>query len=308
MNKLIIGFLFSFFAVSGMQDDQVWIKANIPYNVHAGDRFTVEITVNKLDLQHFAELKQKLPDGFRALEGQSGAADFSFNKQMVKFTWLRLPRAAKIKVIYDIVVDRNLKGEFNLPTQFTYIYKNQRGSTNLQDDRIRVYAPGEVFSYTPRKENNNSGNNMTGTGISFPPKNPMQIQCLRIKPTFSKEQNGLIVKLLVSRGTIQSASRIEETIPVGYSANLISSKGATFSFDNNKVEFIWRKMPKEQNFEISYKLSPVNVNVQAPVITGEFAYFNGGSLQSSVIQQVDNNLKKEAEDLNKKDVMNFFND
>ncbi len=307
MNKLIIGFLFSFFAVSGIQDDQVWIKANIPYNVHAGDRFTVEITVNKLDLQHFAELKQKLPKGFRALEGQSGAADFSFNKQMLKFTWLRLPRAAKITVSYDILVDRNLKGEFSLPTQFTYIYKNQRGTTNLKDDRIRVYAPGEVFSYTPRKEINNN-NNINNTGISFPPKNPNLIQCLRIKPNFSKEQNGLMVKLLVSRGAIQSAARIEESIPAGYSANLIDSKGATFSFDNNKVEFIWKRMPKEKNFEISYKLSAVSVNVQPPNITGEFAYFNGGSLQSTAVQQVGSNLKKEAEDVNKKDVMNFFND
>jgi len=305
MNKLIIGFIFSFFAISGIQDDQIWIKAKIPYNVHAGDRFTIEITVNKLDLQHFAELKQKLPKGFRAIEDQSGAADFSFRDQIVKFTWLRLPRSPQLTISYDIVVGIGLKGEFNLPTQFTYIYKNQRGTTNLKDDRIRVYAPGEVFSYTPREENNN---NINKNGISFPPKNPLLVQCLRIKPAFANGQKNLIVKLLVSRGTIQSAARIEENIPFGYSASLIDSKGATFSFDNNKVEFIWKKMPRNKNFEISYRLSPVSVNVQSPNITGEFAYFNGGSLQTTVIQQVDNNLKKTAEDVNKSDVMNFFND
>ncbi len=306
MNKLLIGFLFWFFAVSGIQDDQVWIKAKIPYNVHAGDRFTVEITVNKLDLQHFAELKQKLPNGFSVIEGQSGAADFSFKNQMLKYTWLRLPRPAQIRISYDIVVDRNLKGEFNLPTQFTYIYKNQRGTTSLKDDRIRVYAQGEVFSYTPRPTDNN---NQSSNGLTFPPKNEMQVQCLRVKPTFSKEQNGLIVKLLVSRGAIQSAAKIEETIPFGYNANLIDSKGATFAFENNKVEFIWRKMPNVKNFEISYRLTPNNVNVQAPAITGKFVYLIGGSLQNTPVQQVDNNLNVEAKsDINKSDVMNFFND
>ncbi len=305
MNKLIIGLVFSFFAISGIQDDQVWIKANIPYNVHAGDRFTVEITVNKLDLQHFAELKQKLPKGFRAVEGQSGAANFSFSNQMVKFTWVRLPRAAKITLTYDILVDRNLKGEFNLPAQFTYIYKNQRGSTHLKDDRIIVYAPGEVFSYTPRPDEDKNLN----SGLSFPPKNPMQVQCLRIKPAFSKQQNGLIVRLLVSRGTIQSAAKIEETIPFGYNAKVIDSKGATFAFDNNKAEFIWKKMPKAKNFEISYRLTPKSVNVQPLAISGRFVYLIGGSLQNTPIQQVNNNLKKEvSNDVNKSEVMEFFND
>lgn len=305
MSKLIIGLIFSFFAISGMQDDQVWIKANIPYNVHAGDRFTVEVTISKLNLQHFAELKQKLPNGFRAVEGQSGAANFSFSNQMVKFTWVRLPRAPQITLTYDILVDRNLKGEFNLPTQFTYIYKNQRGSTSLKDDQIRVYAPGEVFSYTSRPTENNS----SGSGLTFPPKNPLQAQCLRIKPTFSKQQNGLIVKLLVSRGTIQSAAKIEETIPLGYNANVIDSKGATFAFDNNKVEFIWKKMPTAKNFEVSYRLTPKSINVQPPAISGRFVYLIGGTLQNTPVEQVDNNLKKEvSKEVNNSEVMEFFND
>jgi len=299
MNKLILGLLFSFFVLSGFQDNQIWIKAKMPYNVHAGDKFTVEITINKLDLQHFAELKQKLPAGFRAIEKQSGAADFSFSDQMVKFTWLRLPRSPQITISYDVWVDANLKGDFSMPAQFTYIYKNQRGTANLAQDKIRVYARGEVFSYT---------DNQVNSDINFPPKNALKVQCLRIKPTYDQTQNALVVKLLVSRGAIQSAAKIEEKIPVGFIATLIDGKGATFSFENNKAEFIWKRMPDDRNFEISYRLTSLRSNPAPPSITGNLVYLSTGSLQSTPIIEVEaNRLNKSTENMNKEDVMNFFN-
>lgn len=274
----------------------------MPANIHAGDKFTIEITVNKLDLQHFAELKQKLPNGFKAIEKQSGDAQFSFKDQTVKFTWVRLPRAPQFTLSYDVVVDATIKGNFSLPAQFTYIYKNQRGTATLDNDKIKVYAKGETFI---------NNQNVVGNELSYPPKNTSLVQCLRIKPYYSKESKGFIVKLLVSRGNIQSAAKIEEKIPVGYNAQLVEGKTATFTFENNKVEFIWKKMPAEKNFEITYKLLPNKVNPQLPVINGNFNYYLvGGSIQSTEIKEVDqNNLNKAAEpDFDKKEVMNFFNE
>lgn len=299
MNKLIIALLFPFLAFSGFQDNPVWIKAKMPNNVHAGDKFTIEITINKLDLKHFAELKQKLPAGFKAIENKSGAAEFSFSDQMVKFTWLRLPRSPQITISYNIIVDANIKGDFTLPAQFTYIYKNQRGTVNLEHDNIKVYAPGEVFTLTDKKQQ---------PEINFPPKDPVQVQCLRIKPIYSKEHNALVVKLLISRGAIQSAAKIEENIPPGYSASAIDSKKAGFSFENNKVEIIWKKLPKEKNFEISYKLIPNKGNNTIPVINGNFVYLATGSLQNkTIIEVAANKLNKSSDAIDNDDVMDFFN-
>jgi len=301
MKKLTFGLILSFLIFSGFTDNQIWIKAKMPTNIHAGDKFTIEIIVNKLNLQHFAELKQKLPSGFRAVEKQSGAAQFSFKDQMVKFTWVRLPRTPQFTLSYEVIVDANVQGSFSLPAQFTYIYKNQRGTAILDNDKVKVYSRGESFYNNETTEND---------GISYPPKNPTLVQCLRIKPYYVKENKGFVVKLLVSRGNIQSSAKIEEKLPNGYTAQLIDGKTSTFTFENNKVGFIWKKMPTEKNFEVSYKISPNNVNPQLPIINGNFNYLIGGDIQSTPIKEIEQDkLNKTANtDFDKKEVMNFFSE
>jgi hypothetical protein len=301
MKKLAFGLILSFIIFSGFTDNQIWIRAKMPENIHSGDKFTIEFTINKLDLQHFAELKQKLPNGFKAIEKQSGSAQFSFKDQMVKFTWVRLPRTPQFTISYEVVVDPNVKGNFSLPAQLTYIYKNQRGTASLDNDKIKVYAKGEVYSFNENNENSD---------INFPPKNPNLVQCLRIQPYYMKEHKGFIVKLLVSRGNIQSAAKIEEKIPNGYVAQVIDGKTAAFTFDNNKALFIWKKMPTDKNFEISYKISLNQVNPELPVITGNFTYLIGGSFQTTVIKEVEQSKlnKTTNQDFDKKEVLNFFNE
>lgn len=300
MKKLIPGLIFIFILFSSFTDDQIWIKAKMPNNINPGDRFTIEIIINKLNLQHFAELKQKLPQGFRAVEKSSGSAQFSFKDQMVKFTWVRLPRAPQFSVVYEVVAEPGLQPKtYEFPAQFTYIYKNQRGTAVLQYDEISVGG----------KVNNLNPNNQATAGLFYPPKDPNTIQCIRVKPVYSKDIKGYAVKLLVSRGNVQSMAKIQEKIPAGFNAQLIDGKSATFSFENSRVEFIWKKMPADRNFEVSYKLFPVKSNQELSSITGNFDYLLGGSLKSYTIKEVDQNqLNKPAnQDLDKKEVMNFFN-
>jgi len=302
MKNLLIAAISSiFFAFSGLTDNQVWVHAKFPPSVYSGDRFTVEITINKMSLKHFAEFRQKLPKGFTAVEKVSQSADFHFSNQFVKLVWLRLPRQAQFKVSYDILVDASLKGIYKIPGQFTYIYNNQRGNVYLNDLEITVHPRGASFDFNKELR---SGN------IMYPPTNPNLVQCLRIKPFYSKNQNSIIVKLLVSRGIITSAAKIEEQIPNGYKASLIESRNASFSFDNKKVEFIWDKLPLEKNFEISYKLSPISFNPQIPKIKGSFTYLGKGQIQTSEIVEIDVNSPKNDKNpnLNNNDILNFFND
>ncbi|RLD75077.1 MAG: hypothetical protein DRJ10_15935 [Bacteroidetes bacterium] len=302
MKNIIIAAISSiFFAFSGISDNQVWIHANFPSSVYSGDQFTVEITINKMSLKHFAEFRQKLPKGFTAVERVSQSADFHFSNQFVKLVWLRLPRQAQFKVSYDILVDSSVKGVFKLPGQFTYIYNNQRGNVYLNNLQITVHPRGQSLDFNKEIR---SGN------IQFPPTDSNLVQCLRIKPFYSKDQQSIIVKLLVSRGVVNSAAKIEEQIPVGYRASLIESGNASFSFDRQKVEFIWNKLPIKKNFEISYKLSPISFNPQLPKINGSFMYLGGGQIQSSKIIELDINQKRNNANtnINNDDILNFFND
>ncbi len=301
MKHILIVALYSVLAISGISDNQVWVNAKYPPSVYSGDRFTVEVTINKMSLKHFARFRQKLPKGFTAVEGVSQSADFHFDKQLVELVWLRLPRQAKFTVSYDIIADASLKGVYKIPGQFTYNYNNQRGNVYLNNLEITVHPRGKAFDFNKELR---SGN------IQFPPENPNLIQCLRMKPYYSKDQKSIIVKLLVSRGIVKSAAKIEEKIPKGYKASLMESGNSSFSFDRQKVEFIWNKLPLAKNFEISYKLAPISFNPKLPRIEGSFMYLGDGQLQTSKIIEIDIDQPKndKSPDLNNNDILNFFND
>ncbi|OQX99465.1 MAG: hypothetical protein B6I20_09920 [Bacteroidetes bacterium 4572_117] len=292
MKNILITIILSFFVFSGFSDNQVWVYANLPSKTYSGKQFTVEVTINKMSLKHFAEFKQKLPKGFTAIEKNSQSADFHFKDQYVKLIWLRLPRQSQFKISYEIVVDRSVRGTYNLPGQFTYIYDNQRGNIYLNDIELAVFPPDWDF----------------GPGIPFPPANPESVQCLRLKPFYSKDQKSIIVKLLVSRGIAQGAAKIKEKIPTGYKASLIESGNASFSIDKQTVEFVWNKLPKEKDFVISYKLSPVSFNPQLPKIEGSFMYQANGQLQTPKIREVymNRNRNSKTPDVNNRDIKNHF--
>lgn len=301
MKHIIVAILSFFFAFAGISDNQVWVHTKYPSSVYSGDKFTVEVTINKMSLKHFAEFRQKLPKGFTATEKISQSADFHFTNQFVKLVWLRLPRQAQFTVSYEIQVAASAKGVYKLPGQFTYIYNNQRGTVYLSDLEITVHPRGQSFDFNKELR---SGN------IQFPPADPNLVQCLRMKPFYSKDQKSIIVKLLVSRGIVKSAAKIEENIPAGYKASLVETGNANFSFERQKVSFIWNKLPIQKNFEISYKLIPISFSPDLPKINGSFMYLAGGQLQTAKITEIDSNQpKKENEkDIDNDDILNFFND
>lgn len=279
----------------GSLKSQVQVYAHFPHTVRAGERFTVELTIDKKSLMHYAEFKQQLPKGFMAFEGISQSADFYFSNGQIKLVWLRLPRQGKFTLMYDIVVSKTAKGIYKIPGQFTYIFNNQRGNVFLNDLQIRVVGAGESTGITQISSEN----------ISYPSENKDLVQCLRVQPYYSKDQKSIIVKLLISRGPATLAARIEEQIPMGYKASLLESQSASFSFDDGKVEFYWSKLPEQKNFEISYKLVPVSFNPQLPVINGSFLYLLNGNLQRIKIIEVKNNTKSSDKGESNK-VLNYF--
>ena len=298
MKTLILSIAYTLISVLGFTDNQIWVNEKMPANNYAGERFTVEITVNKLNLKHFAEFRQKLPKGFRAVEKESGSADFSFKNQELKFVWLRLPREPKFTISFDIITDKNVSGTFNMQGQFTYIYKNQRGTAYSNSQVINIYRKGEGYNFNKELRSSN---------LSYPPSDPKLVQCLRVKPFYSTEDKSLIVKLLVSRGSIISAAKIEENIPSGYKAQVINPKGASFAQEGTKVLFVWPKLPMQKNFEIIYKLKPNKLNPEIPIINGDFNYLVGSQLFVKKIIEIDNDRPENKDkSIDTKDIKEFF--
>ena len=126
---------------TSLSDNQVSILTTMPESVKAGEKFAVEITINKFNLQQFAEFKQDFPPGFTIINVQPGSANYTNRNQTLKFTWLRLPAQQTIRLRYEVIISKNVKGDFKLPGQFTYFYQNQRGFIEVNKDKVLHVTP-----------------------------------------------------------------------------------------------------------------------------------------------------------------------
>jgi ribosomal protein L12E/L44/L45/RPP1/RPP2 len=62
------------------------------------------------------------------------------------------------------------------------------------------------------------------------------------------------VKVKVSKGKIESFSRLLQELPAGLKATSVNSANADFTFKDNKVRLIWLKMPENDSISIEYTI------------------------------------------------------
>jgi hypothetical protein len=65
-----------------------------------------------------------------------------------------------------------------------------------------------------------------------------------------------MVRLLVNKANTEKFAKIEENIPIGFSAEAIDAKDAIFTFKDQKAKFLWMNLPPDPRFIVSYRLIP----------------------------------------------------
>lgn len=66
--------------------------------------------------------------------------------------------------------------------------------------------------------------------------------------------NEILVEISLDKSNFDSFARFQQEIPAGLIPIPVNTANADFSFKDQKVKFIWLKLPNEQNINISYKL------------------------------------------------------
>ncbi len=250
------------------------VKLDIPGKVDAGKEFNVNIVIKKGMLEEFSRFQQDLPAGLTAAALNSGTADFSFDKQRLRFIWLKLPPQEEINISYKVKVDERLKGQFTIPGEFSYVEKDERKSLTVNSDPI-VIQPSPAVTANLQVDISEFAKVISAekaaTGTSY------NISCIRQKPYKTTTGNEFIVRLLIFKKEMNKFAKIEEQIPEGFDAKSIDSKDGIFTYKDGLVKFVWMNLPPEKVFIVSYRLIPLSSRTMAEMpIKGQLSYIDEG--------------------------------
>lgn len=275
----------------------VSIALNAPNEVVAGTEFEVEISISKTDLASFSRLQQNLPAGLTASSENTSNADFTFKDKKARFIWLRMPDQDQFTVSYKVKVDQRLKGEFSIEGMFSYIDKNERRSVSVASNTINILPSPDI---DPSLIVDINDYERLIIPYIAPATAEPQIACIRQQPQPTPDGNGYIVNLIVSKERKEKFAKIEENIPAGYTAEMITERDAIFTFKGGTAKYLWMNLPASSFFMVSYKLIPVGSASRPPQLNGKFSYLEEDNTISIDIQQTGQDLAqvKTPEDLN----------
>lgn len=83
-----------------------------------------------------------------------------------------------------------------------------------------------------------------------------------------------VVEITISKGDLPGFAKIQQEFPKGFTAEPVETKGATFSFVDNKLKFIWMSLPEEGTFTISYKIVPGETVEGDFLLGGKFSFIS----------------------------------
>lgn len=105
----------------------------------------------------------------------------------------------------------------------------------------------------------------------------------------------ITVEVIILKEDVTGFAKVQQTLPVGFTAEVVDAKGATFSFKENTVKFIWMALPADKEFTITYKLKTTQDIVGKFTIGGKFSFISDNERKNVDIAESSINIVKENE-------------
>jgi len=84
----------------------------------------------------------------------------------------------------------------------------------------------------------------------------------------------VVVEVVIKKEGVGGFAKVQQKLPEGFLAEVVDAKGATFSFKDNIVKFIWMALPSENEFKITYKLKTLE-NIEGDFsLAGKFSFID----------------------------------
>jgi cell division protein FtsN len=127
--------------------------------------------------------------------------------------------------------------------------------------------------------------------------NTQQVKVFNNLPQSCRSSEQCIVEIVIEKSDIEGFARIQQLLPEGFSAELVSDAGSDFIFDKQRVSFIWLSLPAGETVKVSYKLSyGATMKGKFEIGEGAFSYLQENKLQKLALapQAIWINMKPEV--------------
>jgi hypothetical protein len=233
----------------------VEVKVKAPEKVKPGSEFDIEVSVKRGSASGFAKLEFELPDGLTATSVDSKNASFTFSDRKIKLIWMSLPEEEEFTVKFKLALSSAITEQFSFSGNFAYLSDNNK----------------KTFSIAPQIIKIDSGEETIPEEI-IAPAQPLAVSCNRAIVEQEVRKREFYVRITISKDNLTGFAKLQEVLPEGFSAEAVTTKGASFSFVDQKVKFVWMKIPEDAEFSVSY-LVKVNPGIVGTYfINGDFSY------------------------------------
>ena len=279
-------------------------KMEAPSQVKQGDEFTVTITINKGSISGVGHIKQELPAGFgnaTVVDVKGGEFRFLPEDNVIKITWLSLPVEEEFTISYKIMVSPSMaNGRVNMDGKFSYILANQKQTTLMPNSSILIgtettnvaIASSDSTTITTQNkldsviktvliDTTQSAKSAEQKSENTPviSSNPVQqlspqSVVIASRSILGTPEAGMefTVEVNVKKEGIKGFARIQELLPMGFTAKALESKGGTFSFIDQKVKISWDNLSDGEDIKVSYRVLVPENAAASQSISGAFSY------------------------------------
>lgn len=99
-------------------------------------------------------------------------------------------------------------------------------------------------------------------------------------PSSAKADSEFTVELTINKGTIGGFAKLQQELPEGFTAVQDENNGASFTFTDQSVKFVWLSLPTENEFKVKYKVKVAAGQSGDKIIGGIISYVSDNVKQS----------------------------
>jgi hypothetical protein len=312
VNFFLISISFFYSIWSLWMDNGVTVSINVPENIKPGQTVTAEVIINKGTVGGFAKLQIDVGQGLTIAEEDSKGATFSFSGNTAKWIWTALPMESEFKVKFKLTANASASGNSSISAKFSYIVNNAKQVAEAPTKQITIgekssepitqanpeplktetTSPTSPIMDNTANTNTNSISVNTTTNVAVETttsvtsnESPFTTSAstgtanIQMNRTIENiAPNTWLIKISIQKDNVSGFARYSDVLPSGLKAQVEEKDGSSFFVDGSSIKFVWSKLPKKSNLNISYKLSG-NLTT-AVTLNGEFSYTENNQVMS----------------------------